>query len=154
MATFDATRPLVASMAIGVARAALEKTKEMLAKEGLEVRYGISANKLTAAEKDIMDMEAELCAARLLTWRACWMLDNKMRNNLEAAISKAKAGQVAAHITQKCVEMLGPLGYSRKYLLEKWLRDAKINDIFEGTGQIQTLIVARRVLGFGREQLK
>ena len=67
---------------------------------------------------------------------------------------KAKASLVVTQITQKCVEILGPLGYSRKYLLEKWLRDAKINDIFEGTGQIQMLIVARRVLEFGREQLK
>lgn len=154
MATFDATRPLVAAMAIGVGRAALDFTKETLQKEGLEIRYGISPNKLTAIERDIMDMEANLQAARLLTWRACWMLDNKMRNNLEAAMAKAKAGLVVTFISQKCVELLGPLGYSRKYLLEKWFRDAKINDIFEGTGQIQMLIVARRVLEFGREQLK
>jgi acyl-CoA dehydrogenase len=154
MATFDATRPLVASMAIGVGRAALEQTKEMLSKEGVEIRYGISPNKLTALERDIMDMEANLTAARLLTWRACWMLDNKIHNTLEAAMAKAKAGLAVTQITQKCIEILGPLGYSRKYLLEKWLRDAKINDIFEGTGQIQTLIVARRVLEFGREQLK
>ena len=154
MATFDATRPLVAAMAIGIGRAALDYTKEVLEKEGLEIRYGTSPNKLTAIERDIMDMEANLQAARLLTWRACWMLDNKMRNSLESAIAKAKAGLVVTHITQKCVEILGPLGYSRKYLLEKWLRDAKINDIFEGTGQIQMLIVARRVLEFGREQLK
>lgn len=154
MATFDATRPLVAAMAIGVGRAALDFTKEVLEKEGIEIRYGISPNKLTAIERDIMDMEANLQAARLLTWRACWMLDNKMHNNLEAAMAKAKAGLAVTWITQKCIEILGPLGYSRKYLLEKWFRDAKINDIFEGTGQIQMLIVARRVLGFGREQLK
>lgn len=154
MATFDATRPLVAAMAIGVGRAALEFTKEMLRKEGVEIRYGISPNKLSAIERDIMDMEANLHAARLLTWRACWMMDNKMHNNLEAAMAKAKAGLAVTWITQKCIEILGPLGYSRKYLVEKWLRDAKINDIFEGTGQIQMLIVARRVLGFGREQLK
>lgn len=154
MATFDATRPLVSSMAIGVGRAALELTKEMLSKEGVEIRYGISSNKLTALERDIMDMEANLSAARLLTWRACWMLDNKIHNTLEAAMAKSKAGLAVTQITQKCVEILGPLGYSRKYLLEKWLRDAKINDIFEGTGQIQMLIVARRVLEFGREQLK
>lgn len=154
MATFDATRPLVAAMAIGVGRAALDFTIETLKKEGIEIRYGIAPNKLTAIERDIQDCEVNLNAARLLTWRACWMLDNKMHNNLEAAMAKAKAGLVVTKITQKCVEILGPLGYSRKYLLEKWLRDAKINDIFEGTGQIQMLIVARRILGFTREQLK
>jgi len=154
MATFDATRPIVAAMAIGVGRAALEFTKEVLQKEGVEIRYGVAPHKLTAIERDIMEMETNLKAARLLTWRACWMLDNKMRNNLEAAMAKAKAGLVVTQITQKCVEILGPLGYSRKYLVEKWMRDAKINDIFEGTGQIQMLIVARRVLEYTREQLK
>lgn len=154
MATFDATRPLVAAMAIGVGRAALDFTREVLEKEGVEIRYGISPNKLTAIERDFMDMESELQAARLLTWRACWMLDNKMRQNLEAAMAKAKAGLAVTHVTQKCVELLGPMGYSRKYLVEKWMRDGKINDIFEGTGQIQMLIISRRVLGFGRDLLK
>ena len=101
-----------------------------------------------------MDMEANLQAARLLTWRACWMLDNKIHNNLEASMAKAKAGLAVTRVTQKAVELLGPLGYSRKYLLEKWVRDAKINDIFEGTGQIQMLITARRILDFGRDKLK
>ncbi len=87
-----------------------------------------------------MDMEAQLEAARLLTWRAAWMMDQGLRNNLEAAMAKAKAGLVVTQITQKVVELLGPLGYSRKYLVEKWMRDAKINDIFEGTQQINMLI--------------
>ncbi|MEW6201414.1 MAG: acyl-CoA dehydrogenase family protein [bacterium] len=154
MATFDATRPIVAAMAIGVGRAALDFIKEYLDSAGVEIRYGIAPNKLTALERDVMDMEVNLNAARLLTWRACWMLDNKIDNNLEAAMAKAKAGLAVTHITQKAVELLGPLGYSRKYLLEKWMRDAKINDIFEGTGQIQMLIVARRILNFTRDQLK
>jgi acyl-CoA dehydrogenase len=154
MATFDATRPLVASMAIGVGRAALDLLKQTLAEEGLEVRYSISPSRMTAIERDIMEMEANLKAARLLTWRAVWMLDNGERNSLEASMAKAKAGLAVTYITQKCVELMGPLGYSRKMLLEKWMRDAKINDIFEGTGQIQTLIAARNVLGFGRDKLK
>lgn len=154
MATFDATRPMVAAMAIGVGRAALDYLKQTLADEGLEVRYGISPNRMTAIERDIADMEANLKAARLLTWRAVWMLDNKQRNSLEASMAKAKAGLAVTQITQKCVELMGPLGYSRRYLLEKWMRDAKINDIFEGTGQIQMLITARNVLGFGRDKLK
>lgn len=154
MATFDATRPLVAAMAAGVGRAALDFVKEKLAEEGVELRYGISTNRMTAIERDIMQMECDLKAARLLNWRACWMLDNGMRNNLEASMAKAKAGLAVTRITQKAVEMMGPLGYSRKYLLEKWMRDAKINDIFEGTGQIQMLITARRILDFSRDQLK
>lgn len=154
MATFDATRPLVAAMSLGVGRAALDFLKQILADEGLEVRYAISPNRMTAIERDIMDMEANLKAARLLTWRAVWMLDNGDRNSLEASMAKAKAGLAVTQITQKCVELMGPLGYSRALLLEKWMRDAKINDIFEGTGQIQTLIIARNVLGFGRDKLK
>ncbi len=154
MATFDATRPLVAAMAVGVGRAALDFVKEKLAEEGVEIRYGIATNRMTSMERDIMQMESDLKAARLLNWRACWMLDNGMRNNLEASMAKAKAGLAVTRITQKAVEMMGPLGYSRKFLLEKWMRDAKINDIFEGTGQIQMLITARRLLDFSRDQLK
>lgn len=154
MATFDATRPMVAAMAIGVGRAALDFTREALEKDGIEIRYGASPFELTAVERDFMEMETNLHAARLLNWRACWMLDNKIPNNLEAAMGKAKSGLAATRATLKAVEILGPLGYSRKYLLEKWIRDAKINDIFEGTGQIQTLIVARRILDFTRKELK
>ncbi|HEY5494641.1 MAG TPA: acyl-CoA dehydrogenase family protein [Candidatus Anoxymicrobiaceae bacterium] len=154
MATFDATRPMVAAMAIGVGRAALDYVKQALADEGIEVRYAISPSNMTAIERDVTEMEANLRAARLLTWRAVWMLDGGVRNSLEASMAKAKAGLAVTQITQKCVELLGPLGYSRKILLEKWMRDAKINDIFEGTGQIQMLITARNVLGFGRDKLK
>ena len=154
MATFDATRPMVAAMAIGVGRAALDYLKATLDEEGLEVRYQISPSRMTAIERDVTEMEANLKAARLLTWRAVWMLDNGVKNSLEASMAKAKAGLAVTQITQKCVELMGPLGYSRDNLLEKWMRDAKINDIFEGTGQIQMLITARNVLGFGRDKLK
>ena len=154
MATFDATRPAVAASAIGIGRAALEFVKEELDKAGVKIRYGINAHKLTARERDVMDMEANLKAAWLLTLKAAWMSDQKKHNNLEASICKAKAGLAVTQITQKAVELMGPLGYSRDILLEKWMRDAKINDIFEGTQQINMLIIARRVLGYGRDQLK
>lgn len=154
MATFDATRPLVAAMAIGVGRAALDFIKETLKEEGVELHYGINPHRMTSLERDLMQMEADLKAARLLTWRAVWMLDNGLRNDLQASMAKAKAGLAVTRITQKAVELMGPLGYSREYLLEKWMRDSKINDIFEGTGQIQLLVTARRILGFTREQLK
>ena len=117
------------------------------------MRHGIAPTKLTAVERDFMDMESALQAARLLTWRASWMMDHGLKNNLEASMAKAKAGLAVTLITQKAVEILGPLGYSRSLLLEKWMRDAKINDIFEGTQQINTMIVARRILDYSRREL-
>ena len=78
----------------------------------------------------------------------------RQHNALQASMCKAKAGSAVTWITQKAVELLGPLGYSRELLVEKWMRDAKINDIYEGTYQINLLIVARRLLGFSRDQLK
>jgi acyl-CoA dehydrogenase len=154
MATFDATRPIVAAMAIGVGRAALDFVTETLQKEGIKIRYGVPRHKLTALERDVMEMEANYKAARLLTLRALWMMSQFQPNNLESSMAKAKAGLAVTKITQKAVEIMGPLGYSRKYLLEKWMRDAKINDIFEGTGQINMLIVARRILDYSRDQLR
>jgi len=153
MATFDATRPLVAASALGIGRAALDFTREALERAGVKIRYGASAATLTAIERDFMEMESDLHAARLLTWRAAWMMDRGKRNNLEASMAKAKAGLAVTRVTQKAVEILGPLGYSRKLLLEKWMRDAKINDIFEGTQQINMLIVARRILGYSSKEL-
>jgi acyl-CoA dehydrogenase len=153
MATFDATRPAVAASAIGIGRAAVEFVREALEKSGRQVRYGVAASNLTAVERDFMEMESLLQAARLLTWRAAWMMDRGLRNNLEASMAKAKAGLAVTHITQKAVEILGPLGYSRALLVEKWMRDAKINDIFEGTQQINMLIVSRRILGYSSREL-
>jgi acyl-CoA dehydrogenase len=154
MATFDATRPMVAASALGIGRAAIELVKEEYEKQGIEIRYGVSQYKLTAIERDVQQMESNLQAARLLTWRACSMMDRKLRNSLEASMAKAKAGLAVTLVTQKAVELMGPLGYSRETLLEKWMRDAKINDLFEGTGQINMLIIARNILEFSRDQLK
>ncbi|MBV8451991.1 MAG: acyl-CoA dehydrogenase family protein [Deltaproteobacteria bacterium] len=153
MATFDATRPIVAAMAIGVGRAALDFVRDFFQRSNVPLRYGISPRRLTAIERDFMEMEVQLKAARLLTWRAAWMLDAGMRNNLEASMAKAKAGKAVTLITQKAVELLGPLGYSRKDLVEKWMRDAKINDIFEGTQQINLMIIARRILDYSSKEL-
>ena len=153
MATFDATRPIVAAMAIGVGRAALDFVRDFLRQNQVPVRYGLSPRRLTTIERDFMDMEVQLKAARLLTWRAAWMLDVGMRNSLEASMAKAKAGKAVTLITQKAVELLGPVGYSRQHLVEKWMRDAKINDIFEGTQQINLLIVARRILDYSSKEL-
>ncbi len=122
-------------------------------RQGIEIRYGAPPHKLTALERDFMDMEANLQAARLLTWRAAWMMDRGHAQQPRGVDGKAKAGLAVTQVTQKAVEMLGPLGYSRKLLLEKWMRDAKINDIFEGTQQINMMIVARRILGYSSKEL-
>lgn len=153
MATFDATRPLVAASAIGVARAAVDFLRETFEREGVTIRYTTPTTGLTTLERDFMDLEASLQAARLLTWRAAWMLDQGLHNSLEASMAKAKAGRMVTQVTQKAVELLGPLGYSRKNLLEKWMRDAKISDIYEGTQQINLLIIARRILGYSSTEL-
>jgi acyl-CoA dehydrogenase len=154
MKTFDATRPLVAASAVGVARATLELLKEMLRQEGIEIRYGLPRNKLTTIEKEVMDMEVMLRSAWLLVIKAVWMADNGKPNPLEASMSKVRSGEIVTKITQKAVELMGPLGYSRDSLLEKWFRDAKISDIYEGTGQINRLIVARNILGYSGRELR
>ncbi len=152
--TFDNTRPMVAAMALGIAKAAIDFTKEKIEESGIKLDYDKNTNNISSLEKEFYIMEANLDAMRLLTWRAAWMADNKQFNNVEASMSKAKAGRYGTLITQKCCELLGPLGYSQKYLAEKWMRDSKIMDIFEGTGQIQHLIVARNVLGLSSKELR
>jgi len=154
MATFDATRPLVAATGLGVARAALEFVKEKLEENGIEVRYGLPRNKLTNIEREVIDMEIMLRSGWLMIIKAVWMADNRKPNALESSMSKVKAGDVTTKITQKAVELMGPLGYSREFLLEKWFRDAKITDIYEGTGQINRLIVARQILGYSGRELR
>ncbi len=154
MQTFNITRPLVAASAIGVARAALEELKRLLAGQGVEIRYGLPRQKLTNVEREVIDMDCMLRSSWLLVLKAVWMSDNGQPNALEAAMSKLHAGEVVTKITQKAVEILGPLGYNRELLLEKWFRDAKINDIFEGTGQINRLIAARQLLGYSGAELR
>jgi acyl-CoA dehydrogenase len=154
MATFDASRPIVAAMAVGVGRAALDCLIEELAREGVSLRYDTAAHAQTALERDLIQMQAELQAARLLTWRAAAMMNRGKPNNLEASMAKAKAGLAVTKITQKAVEWLGPRGYSKQLLVEKWMRDAKINDIYEGTQQINLLIVARRILDYPSSMLR
>jgi acyl-CoA dehydrogenase len=99
-------------------------------------------------------MEADWEAARLLTLQAAWMADNKRPNSLQASMAKAKAGRVGTQIALRCVALCGSLGYAEGELLEKWSRDAKILDIFEGTQQIQLLVVARQLLGKSSSELR
>jgi len=154
MKTFDASRPMVAASAIGIGRAAFEFTRDTLAKQGVRMEYNKPRWKLTSVQADLLEMEMQLKAAWLLTLEAGALLDAKQDNKLQSSMAKVKAGKAVTHITQKAVELLGPLGYSTELLVEKWMRDAKINDIFEGTGQINTLVVARQILGYTRLELK
>ncbi|NWG16158.1 MAG: acyl-CoA dehydrogenase family protein [Chloroflexi bacterium] len=153
MATFDASRPIVAASALGVGRAALEFVKEKLAENGVEIPYTVPYHKLTAVQRDVLEMEAQWKAAYLLTLRSIAMLDEGLHNSLEASMAKVKAAKACAWIAQKAVEMLGMMGYSREWLVEKWMRDSKIAEIYEGTNQINTLIVARRILDYSRREL-
>jgi acyl-CoA dehydrogenase len=153
METFDNTRPLVAGIAIGVAKAALDRTHELL-KKHCKLDYAKPLLSVSHAEATLYRLEAEWVAARLLTMKAAWMADNKLPNSKEASIAKAKAGRMANEVTLKCVELSGALGYGEDELLEKWARDSKILDIFEGTQQIQLSIVVRRLLGKSSSELK
>ncbi|MDX6264594.1 MAG: acyl-CoA dehydrogenase [Kribbellaceae bacterium] len=154
MQTFDNTRPLVAAMAVGCARASLEVTRSLLSDAGVEVDYDRPVHLQPSAAASYLQMEADWEAAYLLTLQAAWMADNSQPNSLQASMAKAKAGRVANDITLRCVELAGSIGYSEHELLEKWARDSKILDIFEGTQQIQQLIVARRLLGKTSAELK
>lgn len=153
MATFDATRPLVAASALGIGRASLEYVKQALKENGVEIPYDQPYHKLTAIQRDVLEMEGQLKAAYLLTLRAVTLLDHGQPNNLESAMCKAKAGKIITQIAQKSVELLGSVGYGKETLVEKWMRDARINGIFEGTDQINTMVVARRILGYSNKEL-
>jgi acyl-CoA dehydrogenase len=154
METFDNTRPVVAAMAVGIARATLEELRKILTSAGVEISYDKPALAQSAAAAEFLRMEAEWESAYQLTLRAAWQADNNIPNSKEASMSKAKAGRVGSDITLKAVEMVGTIGYSEETLLEKWARDSKIMDIFEGTQQIQQLVVARRLLGLSSSELK
>lgn len=154
MQTFDNTRPLVAAMAVGLTRACLEETRERLAQAGAEPSYDRPAHLEPAAASALLSMEADYEAARLLTLQAAWMADNGKPNSLQASMAKAKAGRTCVDVALRCVELCGSIGYGEGDLLEKWARDAKILDLFEGTQQIQLLIMARQLLGKTSAELR
>jgi acyl-CoA dehydrogenase len=154
MQTFDNTRPLVAGMAVGVARACLDRMRELLAEAGIEVDYDRPPHAQPAPAAEFISMESDWEAARLLTLRAAWMADNRKPNSLQASMAKAKAGRTGTDVALRCVALAGSIGYGEGEMLEKWARDVKILDIFEGTQQIQCLIVARGLLGKTSGELK
>jgi acyl-CoA dehydrogenase len=154
METFDNTRPIVAAMAVGIGRAALEELRAILTDAGIEISYDKPAHAQSAAAAEFLRMEADWESGYLLTIRSAWQADNKIPNSKEASMGKAKSARVASDITLKAVELAGTTGYSEQALLEKWARDSKILDIFEGTQQIQQLVIARRLLGLSSAELK
>jgi acyl-CoA dehydrogenase len=155
MKTFNMTRPAVAAIGLGIAEAALDFTRDQLRAAGFDVdAYGAGLRGQSAAVEKLHRLEALHEAAMLTVLNAAWLSDQGKPNNIEASVAKAKGGSAVREITQGCIELLGPLGVSREHLLEKWFRDVRITDIYEGTGQIQHLIIARTILGYGRNELR
>ncbi|MGZ4712053.1 MAG: acyl-CoA dehydrogenase family protein [Acidimicrobiia bacterium] len=145
MSTFEASRPLVGAQALGIARAAYEYSLDY-AKERKAFGRAIIENQGIAFK--LADMKTEIDAARLLVHRACWMGRNgKEFTAGEGSMSKLKAGEVAVWVTEQAIQILGGYGYVREYPVEKWHRDSKIYTIFEGTSEIQRLVIARSISG-------
>ena len=153
MKTFNMTRPGVAAIGLGMAEAALDFTRDKLREAGFEIVYGGSVQALPAVVEKFQKLEANYDAAMLTTLRAAWLSNEGVPNNVEASVCKAKAGLAVREITQGCIEILGPMGVSREHLVEKWFRDVRITDIYEGTGEIQRMIIARALLGYTRKDL-
>ncbi len=153
MRTFNMTRPAVAALGLGIAQAALDFTRDALAREGVQVEWGPGRPARSALEQELVELEADIEAAMLTVLHAAWLGDTGKPNNLEASIAKAKGGETSRRVTQRCLELLGAVGITTDDLVEKWFRDCRITDIYEGTGQIQRLIIAREILGYSAAEL-
>jgi acyl-CoA dehydrogenase len=143
MKTFDTTRPMVAAMAVGIARAAYEKATEF-AKENFELGRPIA--RYRHVEELIAKSKRRIEAARLLTWRAAWMADAGIANAKEASMSKAYAARTAVDVLADLVQVMGAAGVVNDHFVEKWFRDIKVYDIFEGTGEIQRIVISKRLI--------
>ena len=145
MATFEATRPAVGAQALGIARAAYEYALDY-AKERKQFGRAIIENQAIAFK--LADMKTQIDASRLLVWRASWMAaTRKPFLNGEGSMSKLFAGETAVKVTEEAIQILGGYGYVREYPVERWHRDSKIYTIFEGTSEIQRLVIARAISG-------
>lgn len=145
MKTFDSTRPMVAALALGIGQASFDYVKNWVK---TELKSGYPFKKRTEVSLVLADAERELAVSRYLIWRAAWMADRSIPNTKEASMSKAYAPRAAYRVCRDAVRIMGSEGYSKEHLVEKWYRDIKIYDIFEGTGQIQRLVISRRILGY------
>ncbi len=144
MSTFEATRPTVGAQALGIARAAYEYSLEY-AKERKAFGRPIIMNQAIAFK--LANMITEIDASRLLIWRAAWLARNGGFKNAEGSMSKWKAPETAVRVTEEAIQILGGYGYTREYPVERWHRDAKIHTIFEGTSEIQQLVISRAISG-------
>jgi acyl-CoA dehydrogenase len=145
MRTFERSRPSVAAMAVGVARAAAEFATEYATQR---VQFGKPIGQNQGVAFQLADMHASVDAARLLTWRAAWMARHGLPfERAEGSVSKLVAGETAVRVTEQAIQILGGNGYTRDYPVERWHRDAKIFTIFEGTSEIQRMIIGRAVTG-------
>jgi acyl-CoA dehydrogenase len=142
MKTFDSTRPLVAAMAVGIGRAAFERARDF-AKEAYMLSRPLP--RYAGIRETLGRTERRLQAARLMVWKAASMADEGLPNTMEASMSKAFAAQVAQQATIDAIEIMGAAGNRRDALVEKWFRDVKVYDIFEGTGQIQRIVISKRL---------
>jgi acyl-CoA dehydrogenase len=152
--TFNMTRPMTAAFGLGLAEAALDFTREQLDAAGIELDYMAGLGSQSAAAEKFIRLESLYEASKLTTLQCLWLAGEGKPNNMESSVCKAHAGSAVRQITQGCIEILGPMGISRDHLLEKWARDCRITDIYEGTGEIQRLIIARGLLDYTRADLK
>lgn len=153
MKTFNMTRPAVGAGGIGKAQAAFDHVSQILKEEGVEVDWAKGRANRTATEQTLIETEADLEAATLSVYRAAWLNHMRQPNNLEASVAKSKGGEVARTGPQRMLELMGAVGATHDHLVEKWLRDGRISDIYEGTGQIQRLIIAREIMGYTSAEL-
>lgn len=153
MKTFNMTRPAVGAGGIGKAQASFDYVSAKLAEEGIEVDWEKGAAGRTATEQTLIETEADIEAATLSVYRAAWLNHMRQPNNLEASVAKSKGGEVARTAPQRMLDLLGVVGATHDHLVEKWLRDGRISDIYEGTGQIQRLIIAREIMEYTSAEL-
>ncbi len=153
LAVFNKSRPLAAAIGLGFARAALDFTRDVLVEAGLEIDYLRAAARLPSAVERFIRLEAEYEAARLILVHAKWVEDSAAADKVEAAMTKASAGMASRHITDGCLAILGAEACSERHLLEMWLRDARVCDIYEGPGEVNRLIIARELLDYSAADL-
>jgi len=153
MRTFNMTRPAVAAGGVAKAIGAFNFARDALKDEGIEVDWDKGFHERSATEQKLIEMEADAEAAALSVLYAAWLGDTGQSNNLESSVCKAKGGEVCRTVPQRAMELLGGMSISHDHLVEKYLRDGRISDIYEGTGQIQRLIIARGILNYSSEEL-
>src|ERR1700683_5725003 len=154
MSVFNDSRPMVGAMALGVARAALDFTRDKLAERGIEISYAAGARSRSAVVDRFIRLEAIHEAALLTVMRSKGLAQRRVPPQGEASIAKAAGGKAARKITQGCIDILGPEALSEEHLLDRCFRDGRIFDIYEGAGEIQRLIIARSILGYTNRDLR